>query len=72
MTRDEHLEWAKDRALEYVEAGDLENAFMSMVSDLGKHNETAMHPGIQLGLLLRANGLLHTQHKMIEWIGGFN
>ena len=39
MTRAEHLRWAKDRALEYVEAGDLDQAFASLASDLGKHRE---------------------------------
>jgi hypothetical protein len=37
LTRAEHLQWAKARALEYVEAGDLANACASMLSDLSKH-----------------------------------
>ena len=37
MTRDEHLEWCKKRALEYLDEGDLQNAFASMGSDLSKH-----------------------------------
>lgn len=36
MTRDEHLRWAKDRALEYVEIGQLQNALMSFMSDCSK------------------------------------
>lgn len=40
MTRQEHLHWAKERALEYVAQGDLENAVTSMLSDLDKHEET--------------------------------
>lgn len=41
MTRAEHMAWAKQRALEYVERGELSSAIASMISDLGKHPETA-------------------------------
>ena len=37
---DEHLEWCKERAREYLRAGDLVNAVTSMMSDLDKHPET--------------------------------
>lgn len=37
MTRDEHLAMAKQRALAYVEEGDLLEAVTSMGSDLSKH-----------------------------------
>lgn len=37
MTRADHLAWAKQRALEYVERGDLPNAISSMISDLLAH-----------------------------------
>jgi hypothetical protein len=37
MTRDEHLAWSKQRALEYLDRGELENAVASMGSDLSKH-----------------------------------
>lgn len=40
MTREEHLNWCKRRALEYLDRGDLTNAVSSMGSDLGKHAET--------------------------------
>ena len=33
-TREQHIAWAKERALEYVDAGDLANAVASMGSDL--------------------------------------
>jgi hypothetical protein len=39
-SRKEHLEWCERRALEYVEMGDLKNAYASMASDLRKHPET--------------------------------
>ncbi len=45
MTRSEHLQWCKDRALEYVNNGDLTTAYASMASNLNKHKETEMHGG---------------------------
>jgi len=38
-TRDEHLAWAKQRALEYLDRRDVQNAVTSIMSDLGKHSE---------------------------------
>jgi len=46
MNRQEHMAWAKRRALEYVDTGDVKNAFASMASDLGKHPETEGHAAI--------------------------
>lgn len=37
MNRAEHLAWAKERALEYVERGELIQAVSSMLSDLKKY-----------------------------------
>lgn len=50
MNRDEHLEWCKVRAREYLERGDPENAVASMLSDLSKHKETR-GIGKKLGML---------------------
>ena len=72
MNRAEHLQWAKDRALQYVESGDLEGAYASMASDLGKHPETANHVAIGLGVRLLIAGHLSTREKMREFINGFN
>ncbi len=40
MNRDEHMQWCKKRALEYLDQGDTKNAITSMLSDLSKHEET--------------------------------
>jgi hypothetical protein len=72
MTRAEHLQWCKDRALEYVNAGNLDEAFASMASDLRKHDELANHSGVQLGMMLLMGGHLKTEAKMREFIVGFN
>ncbi len=72
QTREEHLKWCKQRALEYVKLDDSEQAFASMVSDLGKHDETTGHMGIDLGFHLKMGGLLNSSQQVKEWIIGFN
>ena len=72
MTRAEHLQWCKDRALEYVDLGDLQNAWGSMASDLGKHEETKNHAGIELGMMQMLGGFLNTPKEMRRFIEGFN
>lgn len=70
MTRAEHLAWCKERALEYVDAGDLANAVASMGSDLGKHPETR-HGNAYLVRL----GMLYLDQRdpvtVRRWIEGF-
>jgi hypothetical protein len=74
MTRQEHLQWCKNRALEYLNAGDNNQALASMLSDLGKHPETqgaAVSCGpIAVGLLM--SGQLSTREQMKKFIEGFN
>jgi len=72
MTRDEHLIWCKKRALEYVNIGDLNQALVSMGSDLQKHPELKNHKGVQLGIMLLLSGKLNTRIEMINFINGFN
>ena len=71
MTRDEHLTWCKERALEYVDRGELDNAVASMGSDLGKHEDTR-NPANN-GLLML--GLMHVMDgdaaAVRRWIEGF-
>lgn len=70
MTRSEHIEWAKTRALEYVDTGDTQQAFSSLASDLRKHKETENHPAIQLGMLIMMSGKLESETEMKEFIDG--
>ena len=72
MTRAEHLAWAKRRALEYVDAGELANGVASMISDLKKHPELEDHAGIMLGTMYLAGGMMRTLEEVRKWIEGFN
>jgi sulfite exporter TauE/SafE len=71
-TRAEHLEWCKKRALEYCAIGDVNQAFASMGSDLGKHPETENHAAIELGVMMLMSGMLNTPREMEKFIKGFN
>jgi hypothetical protein len=64
--REEHLAWAKQRAHECVDRGEWQHAIASMISDLSKHRELQMHPGVLLGLFCEG------PEEMKRWIDGFN
>jgi hypothetical protein len=70
MSRAEHLQWAKGRALDYLDAGNLRDAWASFVSDLGKHPDTAGHMAIELGMLEMMIGGLNTADKLRHHIEG--
>lgn len=72
MTRNEHLDWCKQRATEYLDQGDIKGALASMMSDLQKHDETRNHAGVQLGMMLLISGNLETEQAMRDFILGFN
>ena len=72
MTRAEHLKWAKDRALEYADQGDVTNAIASMGSDLNKHPETADHPATQLMMMMAMTGQFDRPGELRKFIEGFN
>lgn len=57
MTRADHLSWAKQRALAYIDAGELPSAVASMVSDCHKHPEILIPKSVYAaGLVLVAQG----------------
>lgn len=69
MNRQEHIAWARDRALAYVDQGDVAQAWASLVSDLGKH-PTAGHAAIELGGMQLLAGQLDTPDRMRAFIEG--
>lgn len=69
MTRDEHLAWAKKRALEYLDAGDLLNAVASIGSDLDKHPELGCNAHLlMLGAMRAQDG---DTRGVRDWVEGF-
>lgn len=70
--RAEHLAWCKQRALEYLDAGDLQNAVASMGSDLSKHPETAGRHNSPLLMLAMQHLIDRDEGAIRRWIEGFN
>ena len=76
MNRQEHLAWCKDRALAYVNKGDLSSAVTSMVSDLTKHELTkslAESPAMSMISIFAArDAMLGNVEAVRRFITGFN
>lgn len=69
-TREEHLQWCKEQALEYLNAGDVQGAIASMMSDLSQHEETKhINEFIQAMGLTIAMSNDYTEAR--RWIEGF-
>ena len=68
MSRQEYLDWAKQRALKYLPDNPLE-ALTSMGSDLHKHPELREHAGLMI------NPMFYGAHNDVQavrrWIEGF-
>jgi hypothetical protein len=63
-TREEHLKWCKERALEYVDAGELADAVASE-----KHPETRFSPTLlAVGMLYVMDG---DPQAVRRWVEGF-
>jgi hypothetical protein len=72
MTGDEYLEECKQRALAYLDAGDIDHAFISMTNDLSHHAELKNHPGITIGIgYLLLPGWIQNPQEVRRWIEGF-
>lgn len=72
MTREEHLAWAKQRALECVDRGDLANAVASMASDLNKHEAFQGHAYQTLAALGISYVMSNDTAGVRHWMEGFN
>lgn len=72
MNRSQHLAWCKQRAAEYLSAGDVDGAWLSFLSDMQKHDETRDHAALMLGMMQVMGGHLSTVETMRKWIEGFN
>lgn len=72
MDRQQHLEWCKKRAREYLAKGDVTNAIASMMSDLRKHPETESSAGGILGMLGMQTVISGDVSDARRFIEGFN
>lgn len=67
MTRDEHVEWCKKRAREYLDRGDVKNAIASMLSDMRKHPDCGVNSALEmLGLMEAINNDMAGARRFIE------
>jgi hypothetical protein len=78
MNREEYLAWAKRRAIEYLEIGELPNAVASMVSDLqqapkeldfGSNNTIATLGAVGVAILLQSG---NASAEIRRWVEGFH
>lgn len=70
MDRAEHLAWAKDRALAYLDTEQPDVGLTSLYSDLGKHPDLASHPAILLGAMQQQAGQLSDHASIRHFIEG--
>lgn len=70
MTRDEHVEWCKKRALEYLPHDPL-SAMTSMMSDMEKHEDTKNHAGNKIAVQFMLIGKLSTADEVRKFIEGY-
>lgn len=69
--KQEQIDFAKRRALLYVEHGRLSEALSSIYSDLKGHPETRNHPAIHQGFMLQMQGRLETENQIRLFIQEF-
>ncbi len=72
MNRTEHINWCKERSMEYISNNDISNAYASFVSDMNKHQETSNHSALDMGMMLMLSGNLNTKQEMQKFIEDFN
>jgi hypothetical protein len=68
-TREEHLEWCKERAREYLAEGDLLNAVASMASDMEKHPECGVNKFLVMAAMLHVAN--YDTVSVRRWVEGF-
>lgn len=67
-TREDHLKWCKERAMEYVNNGDVQQGVTSMLSDLGKHPDTKS--SVSFGVMISMT--VHDRDSAKRFVEGFN
>lgn len=73
MTREEHLKWCKERAIQEMDYyNDPNKAIISMMSDLRKHPETNKEALTSLCGMMLLGRQIETRQDAIKFIDGFN
>lgn len=74
MDRQQHLDWCKQRAYEYLDRGEVQAAFDSFASDVMKHDETKSIARLlsTMSMPMLMMGQLSTVSQMRKHIAGFN
>ena len=67
-TREEHIQWVKERALAELDAGSTAHALTSIQQDLSKHPETNDHVCLELMVNLACIGDLSTDTQVRDFI----
>jgi len=70
MNGDEHLQWCKDRAIDYL-PNDPAQAVASMLSDMSKHPDTELSSHGLLAIL-GIREITNGSEAVKRWIEGFN
>lgn len=58
--------------MQYINAGDVRQGLTSMLSDMGKHDETKDHSALQLMAMMMFSGQLKSASEAGKFIQGFN
>ncbi len=73
MTRQEHLDWCKTRAIEEMDySGKPSDAVVSMMSDLRKHPDTSSETLQSLCTMMLMGGQIKTRQDAVKFINGFH
>ncbi len=72
MDREQHLQWAKDRAIEILRTMDNASAWTSFVSDMGKHEKLKDHKALDMGMMMLIGGMWQSESDCEKFILGFN
>ena len=79
MTREEHLKWCKERAIQEYDfyakndpASAVRNGITSMMSDIGKHPETSSDSLVALCTMQLMSRPRMSRQEFVSFINGFN
>ena len=73
MTREDHLEWAKERALAELKRTSGFAGWIMFKHDMNKHTDTAHHPALEIGdklvKIAAASGVFPESLRVLDYSG---